>query len=78
MDSLTIKEDSGEIFCQGTNEQAMKIQYSSNKSKHQGGDAYQKPGYRPNIFGGQSFSMDDFCKDTGIPFESMVRTAIKE
>lgn len=51
---------------------------SNKKSKYKGGEAHQKPGYRPNIFGGQSFSMDDFCKDTGIPFESMVRTAIRE
>lgn len=37
-----------------------------------------KPGYRPNSFGGYSFSMDDFVKDTGIPFESMIRGPIKE
>lgn len=37
-----------------------------------------KAGYRPNPFGGYSFSMDDFVKDTGIPFESMIRGPIKE
>jgi hypothetical protein len=57
----------------GNNTKTKKSKKQLPKHKSQKKEIVEKPGWRRNAFGGMTFKMDDFCKDTGIPFEDMIR-----